>query len=82
MNRFAAKLVVLMTLALPSKAALAASSQGVVAAVPEVTALEPELEALYRDLQEHPELGFHEERTVNASWSPHFDRLSRAKLSC
>ncbi len=66
MNRFAAKLVVLMTLALPSKAALAASSQGVVAAVPEVTALEPELEALYRDLHEHPELGFHEERTANA----------------
>jgi hippurate hydrolase len=34
------------------------------ASVPEVTALEPELEALYRDLHEHPELAFHEERTA------------------
>ncbi len=34
------------------------------AAVPEVTALEPELAALYRDLHEHPELAFHEERTA------------------
>ena len=33
-------------------------------AVPEVTALEPELEALYRNLHEHPELAFHEERTA------------------
>ena len=33
-------------------------------AVPEVAALEPELEALYRDLHEHPELAFHEERTA------------------
>src|SRR5512142_3004897 len=33
-------------------------------AVPEVAALEPELEALYRDLHEHPELAFHEEWTA------------------
>src|SRR5215472_9022730 len=33
-------------------------------AVPEVASLEPELEALYRDLHEHPELAFHEERTA------------------
>jgi hypothetical protein len=33
-------------------------------AVPEVTALRPELEALYRDLHEHPELAFHEVRTA------------------
>ena len=31
--------------------------------VAEVAALEPELEALYKDLHQHPELGFHETRT-------------------
>lgn len=31
--------------------------------VPEVAALEPELEALYRDLHQHPELGFQERQT-------------------
>src|SRR5450631_1992808 len=35
-------------------------------AVPEISALEPELEGLYRDLHEHPELAFHEERTATA----------------
>jgi len=35
-------------------------------AVPEVAALEPELEALYRDLHQHPELGFQEQRTAAA----------------
>ena len=34
--------------------------------VPEVAALEPELEALYRDLHQHPELAFHEKRTAEA----------------
>jgi hippurate hydrolase len=34
------------------------------AVVPEVAALQPELETLYRDLHEHPELAFHEERTA------------------
>ena len=33
------------------------------AAVPEVAALEPGLEAMYRDLHQHPELGFQEVRT-------------------
>ncbi len=33
-------------------------------AVPEIAALEPELESLYRDLHEHPELAFHEQRTA------------------
>ena len=37
-----------------------------VQAVPEISALVPELEGLYRDLHEHPELGFHEERTASA----------------
>ena len=32
--------------------------------MPEVAALEPQLEALYRDLHEHTELAFHEERTA------------------
>lgn len=31
---------------------------------PELAALEPELEALYRDLHQHPELAFHEVRTA------------------
>ena len=35
-------------------------------AVPEVEALEPELEALYKDLHQHPELAFHEQRTAEA----------------
>ncbi|MDE2220203.1 MAG: amidohydrolase [Gammaproteobacteria bacterium] len=34
------------------------------AGVPEVAPLLPELEALYRDLHEHPELGFQEQRTA------------------
>ncbi len=34
--------------------------------VPEVTAIEPELEALYKDLHQHPELAFHEQRTAEA----------------
>ena len=37
-----------------------------VQAVPEISALVPELEGLYRDLHEHPELAFHEERTASA----------------
>ena len=38
-----------------------------VQAVPEIQALEPELEGLYRDLHEHPELAFHglQPRTSN-----------------
>ncbi len=48
-------------LALAAVAALPAR-----AGVPEVAALEPELEALYKDLHQHPELGFHEVRTAAA----------------
>ncbi|HMI36467.1 MAG TPA: amidohydrolase, partial [Steroidobacteraceae bacterium] len=32
--------------------------------VPELTAIQPGIEALYRDLHQHPELGFHEVRTA------------------
>jgi hippurate hydrolase len=47
-------------------AALAEQTRGINQAVPEIAALEPELESLYRDLHEHPELAFHEERTAAA----------------
>src|ERR1700738_953417 len=45
-------------------AALAQQAPGINQAVPEIAALEPELESLYRDLHEHPELAFHEQRTA------------------
>ena len=32
--------------------------------MPELTAIQPDIEALYRDLHQHPELGFHEIRTA------------------
>ena len=47
-------------------ATLSNVAQGAAQAVPEVGVLEPELETLYRDLHEHPELAFHEERTAAA----------------
>ena len=54
---------ILMVLSLAgSNDALADTAQ----AVAEIAALEPELEGLYRDLHEHPELAFHEERTAAA----------------
>src|ERR1700704_4277245 len=46
--------------------ALADGARGISQAVPEIAALEPELEGVYRDLHEHPELAFHEERTAAA----------------
>lgn len=55
---------VFLLVSLTSIAAPAEMPQDHNAAVPEVTALEPEFEALYRDLHEHPELAFHEERTA------------------
>lgn len=39
---------------------------GTTQSVPGVAAIEPELEALYRDLHEHPELAFQENRTADA----------------
>ncbi|HEX9473066.1 MAG TPA: amidohydrolase [Steroidobacteraceae bacterium] len=35
-------------------------------AVPELATIQPEIEALYRDLHQHPELSFHEVRTADA----------------
>jgi len=45
--------------------ALPDGARGIRQAVPEVEALEPELEGLYKDLHEHPELAFHEQRTAS-----------------
>ena len=47
-------------LAFVAVTALPATATG----VPEVAAIEPELEALYKDLHQHPELGFQEVRTA------------------
>ena len=58
---------ILMALALANgTTAVAQQARGINQAVPEVAALEPELESLYRDLHEHPELAFHEQRTAAA----------------
>jgi amidohydrolase len=58
---------ILMALSIANgSAALAEQTRGINQAVPEIAALEPELESLYRDLHEHPELAFHEERTAAA----------------
>ncbi len=57
---------VAVILALTSGGALAAASQSTTVSVPDVAALEPELEALYKDLHQHPELAFHEQRTAEA----------------
>lgn len=57
---------ILMILGLAiGKPALADTVQRV-QAIPEIEALVPEIEGLYRDLHEHPELAFHEERTASA----------------
>jgi metal-dependent amidase/aminoacylase/carboxypeptidase family protein len=39
-------------------------SSGCTQVVPKIAALEPEFEGLYRDLHEHPELAFHEQRAA------------------
>jgi amidohydrolase len=58
---------ILMALSIANgSAALAEQTRGINQAVPEIAALEPELESLYRELHEHPELAFHEERTAAA----------------
>lgn len=64
LHRFA-PVIILLSLAL-SHSALADGPQTSPPAVPEIAALEPELEDLYRDLHQHPELAFHEERTAAA----------------
>ena len=56
-------IVMLLSLA-SGNDALADGARDISQAVPEIAALEPELEGLYRDLHEHPELAFHEERTA------------------
>ncbi len=59
-------LCILMVLSLASgNDALADGARGIGQAVPEIEALEPELEGVYKDLHEHPELAFHEERTAS-----------------
>jgi hippurate hydrolase len=53
-------------LALAGAATVLAAPAATKQAVPEVAAIEPELEALYKDLHQHPELAFHEQRTADA----------------
>jgi hippurate hydrolase len=60
---YRSSVVVILTL---SGGAFADAPQSTNPSVPEVTALEPELEALYKDLHQHPELAFHERRTAAA----------------
>src|SRR5664279_2269852 len=56
---------ILMALSIANgSAALAEQARRINQAVPEIAVLEPELESLYRDLHEHPELAFHEQRTA------------------
>lgn len=55
---------VFLLMSLTSNAVAAEMPHDRTPAVPEVAALEPELEVLYRDLHEHPELAFHEEKTA------------------
>jgi hippurate hydrolase len=52
--------------ALAGHAMAADSSRDAGQVVPELTTIQPGLEALYRDLHQHPELSFHEVRTADA----------------
>ena len=57
--------VVVPLIAMLISSALAAdSTRDVSLVVPEFATLQPKLEALYRDLHQHPELAFHEVRTA------------------
>lgn len=58
------KSMVLM-MALAGSASFAGATPNPGSAMPEVAALEPELEELYRDIHQHPELAFHEVRTAD-----------------
>ena len=58
---------ILIALSIASgNAALSEEAHGISRAAPEIAALEPELEGLYRDLHQHPELAFHEQQTAAA----------------
>lgn len=58
---------ILITLSIANgTAALMGQAGSINQTVPEIAALEPELESFYRDLHEHPELAFHEQRTAAA----------------
>ena len=63
MVRHAVRILMALSIANGS-AAHAEQARSINQAVPEIAALEPELESLYRDLHEHPELAFHEQRTA------------------
>jgi amidohydrolase len=56
---------IVMALSIASgSVALAEQPHSINQAVPEIAALEPELESLYKDRHQHPELAFHEQRTA------------------
>jgi len=56
----------LLMAVLASRALAAGSPRDAGQVVPELTTIQPEIEALYRDLHQHPELSFHEVRTADA----------------
>src|SRR6476646_4629939 len=56
---------ILVALSLATSNTAPADGAQRVQTVPEIETLEPQLEGLYRDLHEHPELAFHEERTAS-----------------
>jgi len=57
-------------MAMLTGSALAAdSTKDVSLIVPEFAKIQPDLEALYRDLHQHPEIAFHEIRTQTNSRS-------------
>lgn len=62
----AARSVLVWIVALVGGGTVATAAVTTNQAVPEVAAIEPELEALYKDLHQHPELAFHEQRTAEA----------------
>ena len=64
MTKFHA-VVPLMIAMLASGAVAADSTRDVGQVVPELAAIQPELEALYKDLHQHPEIAFHEVRTAD-----------------
>jgi hippurate hydrolase len=63
MTRFHAVVPLIAMLASSAVAADATRDVGVI--VPELQTIQPGLEALYRDLHQHPELAFHEVRTAD-----------------